>query len=79
MKVFLAGQAENPKRFGGTTPLVAQLDDAVIDAHGLRAPLESFGRDLAEQMVTRYTQPASGAVIGVELRLIEFSLILGPK
>lgn len=79
MKVLRKGATEDAKRFGGSTPLTAELNDEVIDGHKMRRALERFGRDLAEQMATRYTEPATGPVIGVNLSRIEFSLILGPK
>lgn len=79
MKILLEGKEEDPHRFGGSTPLVAELDDATIDGHGLREPLERFGQDLARQMATRYSQPASGEVIGVDIHRIEFTLVIKPN
>lgn len=78
MKVLRKGFTQDPSRIGGSTPLTAELDDRVIDGHKMRRALERFGRDLAEQMATRYTEPASGRVIGVNLSRVEFSLILEP-
>lgn len=75
----LIDPANPPTRNAGSSPLVAELDEELLASFPeFRLWLERFGVMLAQQMATRYTRPVMGAVVGVELRSIEFSLVLDP-
>lgn len=68
--------ARNAAIFGGTTPLGADLDDAVVDELEMRAALERFATALAKQYQTaKFRDAKDTRIVGVRLHSLEFSFV----
>lgn len=74
MKVFISDRPSTGRTLGR---LEIEIDDATIDAHGMRPAFESIGRAVAEQMNVEGRDQVRGRVVGVHLLSIDFSLLLG--
>lgn len=76
MKVMKKGHQEDGKRFGGTFPMEAELDQATVDVHTKMADgLRELGAALMEQCKTH----RGAEVVGVEFHHVSFSFMLGPR
>lgn len=64
-------ELDDPRKFGGTTPLEAELDDDMKNVS-----IEDFGKELATLMSNRkFSDSTKTRIIGVKLHSITFSII----
>lgn len=75
-------RGKDPKLFGGTMSMEAQLDAKVVDDLKMRAALLRFAAQLAKQYKSHGRKPTiyqvGTRVIGVQLHSITFSLVTEP-
>lgn len=78
---MISHQLPGTKRTGG---IMGQAevhldDDALLDAYGLRKPLQKLAADLAKQEGLKALRDTEKVIVGVELCSITFTRMTGTK